>query len=180
MFSVDPEEPITVEEKAEELAHYLEKGEDPLVRLCCLLKLVPLRSPVVDRAFLRALADPSEDVVLFACPHVADRCGAAGTTAIRGLLDHPSWDVRLTACVQLIQQKTADQRVLNTLEALRKDPKAAEHDAFDEEFRDFNKDLGMLSSADKAEFHKWGTMESIVKEARKALDQQTGSDNKPS
>ena len=52
--------------------------------------------------------------------------------------------------------------------------------AFDEEFRDFNRDCGLLSSADEAEIHKWGTMESILREARKALSQQTDSDNNPS
>ena len=91
------------------------------------------------------------------------------------MLNHSSWHVRLIACITLIQQKTADQRVVATLEALMREPEAAEHDAFDEKLRDFNKDEGLLSSADEAELHRWGKMALILEKAREVAA-QAGSD----
>lgn len=160
------DEPVKVEQKADELAHYLEHGDDPRLRLRCALLLGPVHSPGVDRAVLRALGDPFDSVVTWACHEAAERCGAEGIAAVQDLLNHSSWQVRLTACITLIQQKAADQRVVATLEALMREPEAAEHDAFDEKLRDFNKEEGLLSSADEAELHRWGKMASILEKAR--------------
>ena len=143
----------------------------------CALLLGPVHSPTVDRAFLRALADPFDTLVEWSCHEAAERCGAEGIAAVLGLLNHSSWQVRLIACITLIQQKTADQRVVATLEALMREPEAAEHDAFDEDLRDFNKDEGLLSSADEAELHRWGKMASILDRAREVAG-QAGSDGK--
>ena len=54
-FSTLREEPVNVGQKAEELAAYLLRGADLRVRLSCAVVLLPIRSAVVDRAFLEAL-----------------------------------------------------------------------------------------------------------------------------
>ena len=46
-FSTLREESVNVEQKVDELAAYLERGEDTRVRLCCAIVLLPVRSAVV-------------------------------------------------------------------------------------------------------------------------------------
>ena len=159
-------EPVNVEQKADALAHYLEHGEDPWVRLSRALALGPVHSPNADRAFLRALADPFDKVVQWACREVGERCGAEGTGAIKSLLNHSSWHVRLIACITLIQQKTADQRVVATLEALMREPEAAEHDQFEDEYRDMKKAMILAWGGDESGGEDFGKMASILEKAR--------------
>jgi len=173
-FSTLREEPVNVGQKLNEVTAYLEHGEDSRVRLCCAIVLLPVRSAVVDRAFFEALKDPEEEIVELACIEVGLRCGPEGTAALQKLLYHDSWKIRLNACIALIQQKTADQRVVVALEAMCKEPEAAEHEAFGEQFRDFNQDFGLVSGAAEVELAKWGTMASILEQARQVAQRIEG------
>jgi len=169
LFSKLHGEPINVERKANELVDYLEHGEDPQVRLACALGLGRVHSPRVDRAFLRALADPSDQVVQWSCREVGERCGAQGTAALFGLLNHSSWNIRLVACITLIYQRTADQRVVATLEAMSREPEVVKHDAFEDEFSEVQKGL-LACCGDECEQGVWGKMASILEKAREVAN----------
>jgi N-acetylglutamate synthase-like GNAT family acetyltransferase len=177
LFSKLNEEPVNVAQKADELAHYLEHGDDPRLRLRCALLLGPVHLPGVDSAFLQALADPCDMVVQWSCHEAAQRCGTEGIAKVMGLLNHSSWRVRLTACIALIQQKTADQRVVATLEALMREPEATEHDAFEDEFKELRKNLGLACGGDESELEGLGKMASILEKTREIAN-QVGSDGK--
>lgn len=171
------DEAVNLGQKADELAHYLEHGDDPRLRLRCALLLGPLHSPGVDRAFLRALADPFDSVVTWSCHEAVERCGAEGIVAVMGLLNHASWQVRLTAYITLIQQKNSDQRVVSTVEALMREPEAAAHDAFEDECRDIKKDLCLACGGDESDLGGLGKMASILEKAREIAG-QAGSGGK--
>ncbi len=170
MYSMLHEEPVNVELKADELAHYLEHGEDPVVRMSCALGLGRVYSPTVDRAFFRALEDTDAKVVQWSCCEVVERGGAEGTAAAMRLLDHPSWQVRLTACIRLIRQRTADHRVVATLEALCQTPEAVEHDAWEDDFGDLKKDLFLACGEDHSDMDDFGKMASILAKAREVAN----------
>ena len=84
---------------------------------------------MVDTAYVGALNDSSEKVVQIACLVMGQRGGDEGLAALRNLLGHPSWRVRLEACKAFITRHPAGTEVLATLEAMSREPEAAVYDA---------------------------------------------------
>jgi HEAT repeat protein len=161
---------VTVEQEADALARILERGQDPRVRLSCAIALMPVRQPVVEHAFLRALADPFEKIVQIACVELSDRGGADVVSALLARLNHPSWRVRLEVCKALLKRKVADPRLVSTLEAMSREPEAALYDAESDEFDAAMKEglselmrswVGVGTPPET-----WGKLEAILAKAR--------------
>ncbi len=117
-----------IAEKAEALADQMLHNPDPVVRQACAGLLMPVQSPVVDRAYAKAVFDPAEKVAQLSCLQLGWRTIPASTEALFQVLTNSSWQVRFYACNALINQKTADQRVVAALEALAREPQAVEED----------------------------------------------------
>jgi hypothetical protein len=115
-------------EKVGALADHMLHNPDPDVRLSCAAVLMPVRSPIVDKVYAKAVFDPTEKVAQLSCAQSGWRATPDGTEALFQVLTNRSWDIRFTACAALVNQKTADQRVVATLEALAREPEAVEHD----------------------------------------------------
>lgn len=171
LFSKLTSGPVTVERHLETLARLLSNGSDPRVRLSCAILLMPIRHPAVDRAYRQALRDSSEKVVQLACLEMSVRADAEGIRDLHELLTNPSWLLRLEACKALIALKAADQHVVDTLEELRDDPQAAQHDAETASCRDDLVDLLKTLPRDDAQGDSgnelWGTLDEILAKARR-------------
>lgn len=115
-------------EQAETLASLLLHHADPVVRLSCGIAIMDVRTPAVDAAYLRAWSDPDEKVATMACWQVADRCGEVGTQALFAAIVNRPWRIRMVACKALLNQGTADGRVVVALEAMSHEPEAAVYD----------------------------------------------------
>ncbi len=167
---------VNVEQHAETLAHVLEHGSDPRVRLSCAIALMPVRGPAVDHAFLRALADSADKVVQIACVESWDRGGVEVIAALLARLEHPSWRVRLEVCKALIQREVGDPRVLSTLEAMRREPEAAVYDAevgaHDPALKEFMAGTLRQHGAGEAPVETWGKLEAILAKARAVGDRR--------
>lgn len=161
---------ITVEDHAASLGRILVNGEDEQVRLSCAISLMPVGGDVVDRAFLKALADSSEKVVQLACLEMSTRGGREAVEALLGMLSHPSWRVRLEVCKALITRKAADPRVVATLEAMSREPEAVAYDTeveqFDIEFKELLGEFLRSAGADEADPEPWGKLNTILANAR--------------
>jgi len=165
--------PVTVERHVETLARILREGGDPRVRLSCAILLMPIRHPAADRAYRLALHDSHEKVVQLACLEMSGRADAEGVRELRGLLNNSSWPVRLEACKALITLKAVDQQVVDTLEKMRTEPQAAEHDAetaaVQNDLVDLLKTLPRDEAQDAPEQQLWGTLDEILAKARQQL-----------
>lgn len=157
---------VTVEQRADALADYLVQGEDARVRLSCAIVLMAVHGPVVDRAYLRALRDSSEQIAELACLEIGDRAPTGGTAALVGMLTHASWQVRLQACKALITQKKAAARVVSTLEALRRAPEAAVYDKEMDESKDLLEALTKACVPEGKSVENWGKLDTILARAR--------------
>ena len=162
---------VSLEPKVEVLAGHLQHHADERVRLSCAIHLMSVHIPSVDRAYCHALADPFEKVAQIACLEVGDRGGAEGTAALCAMLGHPSWRVRLEACKALITQKTADQRVVSTLDAMSREPEAAAYDAEVEESKECLEEFAKAFTPEGTAVENWGKLDTIVAKARRVADQ---------
>jgi HEAT repeat protein len=156
---------VTMEPQAAALAEHLQRHTDERVRLSCAILLMSVPGTAADRAFLCALADPFDKVAQIACVELESRCGAEGTTALFGMLSHPSWRVRLEACKALITQKSADRRVVTTLESMSREPEAAVYDAEVDESNEFVKAFSKAFSPDRTPVEGWGKVQAILAKA---------------
>ena len=145
----------------------------PVWLVACAIVLMSVVGQGVDRAFLRALADPFETIAQIACLEVGDRHGVEGTSALYGMLGHTSWRVRLEACKALITQKTADPRVVATLEAMGREPEASVYDAAVDEFKDLAEEFSGAFAAEGATVENWGKLDTILARARKLARRST-------
>jgi HEAT repeat protein len=114
--------------QAEALAGHLRHNPDPRVRLSCGINLLDVQAPTVDQAYLLAIADADEKVAMLSCWQVAHRSGAEGTRALFTAIANLPWRVRMVACKALINQGTADERVVAALEGMSQEPEAAIHE----------------------------------------------------
>lgn len=163
---------VDMQPYAAALAEYLEHGMDPRVRASCAALMMSATGPVVDRAYLHALRDPEQTVAQIACLEVGARGSAEGTGALFGMLNHPNWRLRLEACKALITQKTADQRVVSTLEAMGREPEAAAYDAENEDNAEAMQ-LFMAASGHGDEIDKcWGKLDTILAKARRVAEER--------
>ncbi len=117
-----------IQEKAAAVTEEFLHNPDPQVRLACGTVLMRVNSPMVDKAFARAVFDPAEKVAQLSCAESGWRGSREGTDALFQVLTNASWQVRFGACAALVNQKTADQRVVAALEALAREPEAVEED----------------------------------------------------
>ena len=161
-----------IEQKADAFATQLRENEDARVRLSCAIRLMSLRQPAADRAFLHALADPFEKIAQIACVEVGARRQTEGTAALRATLNHSSWRVRLEAGKALILQGTADHRVVTALEAMSQEPEAAVYDAEcgDEELAGAVKELMSQVGVETLTAGSWGKLSTILAQARAVAD----------
>ena len=173
MYSVQREEPINVQQKADELAGYLRHGEDPRVRLSCAVVLMSAKGLAVDQAYVHALRDPEQKVAELACTEVGYRGGAEGTAALFGTLTHANWRVRLAACEALITQKTADQRVVSTLDAMSREPEAAVYDAEVDEYKESMDEFLREYTPEGTPVETCGKLDTILAKARRVADEQS-------
>jgi len=174
--------------KATALAEMLQHHEDERIRLLCAIHLMPVPGPAVDQGFLAALRDPFDTIVQIACLEVGARAGTPAVVALTGLLEHPSWRVRLEACKALITFKKADARVVATLEAMGHEPEAAVYDAeCDNQGLDmvtlleFGEALGILPESEKdgmatkPQPESWGKFQTILARARRIAHNNNGA-----
>lgn len=161
---------VTVEAKMADLAEYLLSGEDDRVRLSCAIHLMPLRYELVDRTYIQALNDTSEKIVQVACSELGYRVNADTTTALYRVLDHPAWRVRLIACIALINQKKADNRVVALLERMGKDPEAAAYDQEWMEMKDFHENMAKVFNPDGNLGEAWDNFHKILTKAREVAE----------
>jgi HEAT repeat protein len=152
----------TVGDRAEELANLLRHSEDPSVRLGCAILLSAVEHPAGTAACIHALTDPFDKVAIVACDEVGERGGAQGAAALLEILDRPEWRVRIQACMALITLKSADPRLVTTLEALSQEPEVAVYDREDEEFNRVAREAGLADE----EGLTWGPVASILAQAR--------------
>jgi hypothetical protein len=171
LYSVLRGEPVNVEQKADKLAHHLRHGEDPRVRLSCAIVLLSVKGLAVDQAYVHALRDPEPRVAQLACVEVGHRGGTDGTAALFGMLTHPNWRVRLEACEALITQKTADQRVVSTLDAMSREPDAAAYDAEVDEYKEFLEEFVKAFTPEGTAVEYWGKLDTILAKARRVADE---------
>jgi hypothetical protein len=166
---------VDMQPYAAALAENLEQGLDPRVRVSCAILLMSVKGLIVDQAYLHALRDPEPRIAQLACLEVGDRGGSEGTAALFGMLNHSHWRVRLEACKALITQKTAEQRVISTLESMGQEPEAAVYDAENEDNAEAMQLLmetcGHGDDIDKC----WGKLDTIIRRARHVAN-QAGSD----
>jgi HEAT repeat protein len=156
-----------VHSRSDALAEYLQSGADPRVRLSCAIALMPVSSAAVDAAYLKALTDSSDKVVQIACLEIGSRKAPEGVEALKRVLSHPAWRVRLEACKGLIRQNAANRLVVSTLEAMGNEPEAAVYDAEDDQFQQIERELGETPLLDK----RWGKLGAILAEARQVANQ---------
>jgi HEAT repeat protein len=152
-----------VGEVAPKLAAHLKTSPYPGVRLPCAIVLMSTKTPVVHEAYLHALRDSFDKVVMIACIQVADFGGEEDAEALYAILEHPLWRVRLEGCKALITMKKADSRVVSTLEEMRKDPEATRYDAEVEEFDRNERNAGVAGEFGET----WGKLETILQQAQR-------------
>jgi hypothetical protein len=66
----------------------------------------------------------------------------------------------------IITQKTADRRVVTTLEAMSQEPEAATYDAEVDESKEFVEELSKAFSPDGTSGEPWGKLDTILAKAR--------------
>ena len=152
------------------LASLLQSDPDRRVRLCCAIGLMSAKGPLVEKAYLHAVADSDEKVGQIACGELGERGGAKAEAALFRTLTTRSWDVRLSACKALITLKAADQRVVRTLEKMATEPEAKEYDAQIEEFKKQERQLSTQHAAPPIE--TWGKVGTILEQARRIADRK--------
>jgi len=172
-YSVLRGEPVNVELRADTLAQFLRHGEDPRVRMCCAIALLSAKGSVVDQAYMDALRDPEPRVAELACIEVGQRGGPDGTAALFGMLTHPNWRVRLQACEALITQKTADQRVVSTLDAMSREPEAAAYDAEVDEYKESLEEFVKEFTPEGTAVENCGKLGTILAKARRVANERS-------
>ena len=139
---------------------------------------MPVRQPVVEHAFLRALADPFEKIVQIACLELSDRGGAEVVSALLARLNHPSWRVRLEVCKALIRRKVADPCLVSTLEAMSREPEAALYDAevdeLDGPLKEYMGELMRGLGSEGIPPETWGKLDTILAKARAVANAEAG------
>jgi len=132
------------------------------VRLSCAIMLMEIKSPETHAAYLHALHDTSDKVVEIASTEIPARATAGDAEALYAVIDHPTWNVRLEICKALIRMNKADQRVVSTLEAMRKEPEAAKYDAEIDYMDKVDKEVGGAGQT----LSHWGKLDTILQQAR--------------
>lgn len=97
------------------------------VRTVCAFTLLSNKSDDVINAFVAALNDADDKIVLAAIAALSKNDENAASR-IGPMLDHPSWQVRYRACMALLALKQVTPRVLLTARGLQSDPFSSEHD----------------------------------------------------
>ncbi len=103
------------------------------------------------------------------------------------LIDDPNWDVRLDACDTLVRLEVADERLVDAIERLRQDPRAAEHEKGMMATHQFLQTL--LNDADAARMwtvdgkpisdRRWAGLEEVLEQARERLGEEGFGDPPP-
>ncbi len=155
------------EEQIAILARHLVESKNDWIRLSCAIMLMSKQSSTVNNAYLKALDDTFEKVAQVACVEVGARGGTEGTAALYRALDREEWHLRLSACKALIEQKTADQRVVDALLSMKLEPEATEHDFEDEDTRSSSLSLSLLIAEESEAVEMWGNLDSIIAQAKK-------------
>jgi HEAT repeat protein len=135
------------------------------VRLSCAILLMSKKGSFVDAAYIKVLADPFEKVASVACIEVGARKSEVGTEALYNFLQRSEWRLRLEACKALVKQCTADNRVIETLVAMKEEPEARIYDEENEEFQKLNDDLNATLANESEKGEIWGNLDSILKQA---------------
>lgn len=148
--------------KVEVLADQFENNPDPVVRLGCGSALMSIPGEKADRAYERAVFDSDEKVVRLACSQLSFRA-PPGHPSLFLLLTNHSWSVRQMACAVLVQQKVADARVVATVEALSREPEAAEFAKSEATYGPSIRDWVEKQTGQKPE--DW-SLENLLKQAR--------------
>lgn len=119
------------------LARRLADDDSPGVRLMCVWALGMLEGVSVAEIMTQAMSDPDEHVRSSACSVLAHPPDVGVVPGILPLLDDPAWIVRHAACDTLILLGVGDQRIVDTLESLRREPEGEEHEKRIAEYRAF-------------------------------------------
>ena len=121
----------------DKILSHLANNKDSKVRGQCAMAFMAdtATSPKVLDAFLRALKDPSEQVVSVVCTQLGLWGGEETIKALFGTLSHPSWMVRLSVCQALMQLQVADTRVVAALERMAHEPEATVYNAVMDKFK---------------------------------------------
>ena len=133
-----------IPQRADVLANHLERDSNSEVRLTCAILLMDVRNPAVDVAYAHAMADSEEKVAALACKEIGFRGGDTGIAALFNVLKDARPKVRLLACMALIHQEAADEKVVSTLEELRSVPVVVEFFKRDPEIIKIFKELCSL------------------------------------
>jgi HEAT repeat protein len=158
-------------EQAEALAGHLRRNPDPRVRLSCGINLLDVQTPSVDQAYLQAIADADEKVAILACWQVAHRSRAEGTRALFTAIANLPWRVRMVACKALINQGTADERVVAALESMSREPEAA---IYEQEQKEMLETLSEPAFADWAGQVEFESVENTLAKARAVAAARAG------
>ncbi len=138
------------------LARRLADDSSPGVRAMSVWALGMLEATDVAGIMTQAMSDPDEHVRHAACWFFAHSGDLTALPRILALLEDPVWFVRKGACQVLIKLDIGDQRVVDTLEALRREPEGEEYEKWVLEFRayrdsdEYRQIMAEIESADEA------------------------------
>jgi HEAT repeat protein len=110
------------------LIRHLLEDESADMRKTCAGVLGDIEGEAISEALRKALFDPDPGVVWSAAIAVRDREDRTAIPLLLALLEHPDRRNRLCASEVLLELQVADQRLVETLEKLARDPEAEEYD----------------------------------------------------
>lgn len=110
------------------IAGHLKSDQSARVRAMCTWALSLIGGGCALDCLALALDDPDEHVRLSACSAFAHAGDTRAQDEIVRMLEDPVWDVRKAACEVLIALGIADQRIVATIDALKKQPEAEEYE----------------------------------------------------
>lgn len=98
------------------------------VRLMCAVAFTLRPDPDAFDALVEALRADDWKMVTAACTALARLGDLRAAGELFPLLTHPGWGVRLSACVALLELRVGDNRIVDALRQLAREPEAEEHD----------------------------------------------------
>jgi HEAT repeat protein len=116
------------------LIEHLLRDESVRVRQYCTLKLSRFHDERAVDALIQALSDPDETIPRTAINQLATLGDPRAIPHLLRFLSHPDWKVRRNTARALIELRSTDPRVAETLEQLAREPEAEEHDLEAEEW----------------------------------------------
>ena len=123
-------------QETQELISRMLLDESRGARLSGAIRLMRHKEPEVQRAYVKALSDPFDKVIMLACKQIGWRGEGSAIEPLRALLHHDVWMVRFAACHALLSLQAVDSVLIQSLEELSLAPEAREFDQDIEEIRE--------------------------------------------